>query len=607
MQEFKNTLKFIVLILILISANTSFAQTDVDEKLALQFYQNSEYAKAAELYERVYKKKATPFYYNYLLDCYFELEDYKKAKKFVASVKRRNPNNVKYMVEEAYVIQRSGNVVKAEKDYNKLIKKLNSNRKQVINLSEAFAARNLDDFAIKTLLKNSKDYDNPPLNIELANLYYKTGSYQEMINQYLDLILIDVKYTSLVKNKLQLIITDPNMNEVSEAVRIELLKRTQKRSNDIIFSELLYWYSIQKKDFDIALIQSKALDKRLNEQGERVYELSNILMSNKEWVLAVDAYNYIISLGPESIYYMNSEIMILDAKFGMIINDKDYVQQDIIDLEKDYQIQLRAFGKNSTTVKSMMNQAYIQAYYLNNLESAKEILSEIGYIPNISKKQKAEAKLQLADITLFSGEKWSASLLYKQVEKENKNEPIGYLAKYRAAKFYYYVGEMEWAKSQLDVLRGATSKLIANNSMELYLLIQENISIDSSYDALSMYAEADLLHYQKKYKLANLKLDTLLDIFPYHVITDDVYFKKAKIAMDEQKYEVADSLFDITVSYAPFGPLADNALIERAHLYDNIMGKTDKAEELYKRILLDYPGSLFTIEARKRYREIKGE
>ena len=178
MQEFKNTLKFIVLILIMISANTSFAQTDVDEKLALQFYQNSEYAKAAELYERVYKKKATPFYYNYLLDCYFELEDYKKAKKFVSSVKRMHPNNVKYMVEEAYVIQRSGNVVKAEKDYNKLIKKLNSNRKQVINLSEAFAARNLDDFAIKTLLKNSKDYDNPPLNIELANLYYKTGSYQ---------------------------------------------------------------------------------------------------------------------------------------------------------------------------------------------------------------------------------------------------------------------------------------------------------------------------------------------------------------------------------------------------------------------------------------------
>ncbi|MCK5846342.1 MAG: tetratricopeptide repeat protein [Bacteroidales bacterium] len=595
-------MKITLLILFIISATTSFAQNEVDEKLALQFYQNKEYDKAAELYQRIYNEDPSPFYYDYLINCFFELHEYKKARKFVASVVRNNPNEIKYKVEEAYVYQRWGKSKIANKEYNKLIKKYDNNRNEVIELSHAFAARNLDDYAIKALKNNSF---KPPLNIELAQIYYKVGNYPEMINQYLDIVLLDEKYLNLIKGKLQLIITDPTKENVSEALREELIKRTEKRNSEIVFSELLYWFSIQKKNFNLALIQAKALDNRFDEQGERVFKLANILMNNKEWSLAVEAYNYLISNGPESIYYMNSEIMILEAKFNIIISNMDYVQQDIIDLQDDYKIQLNAFGKNATTVTMMMNLAHIQAYYLDDLESAKVLLTEIQGISNVPKQRKAKAKLQLGDIKLFSGEKWSASLLYKQVEKENKQEPIGYLAKFKAAQFYYYVGEMEWAKSQLDVLRGATSKLIANNSMELYLLIQENISPDSSYDALDMYSDADLLHYQRKYSLANNKLDTILNIFPQHVITDNVYFKKARIAMDQKEYSKADSLYELTVDYAPFGPLADNALIERARLNDFIIKRSEVSLDLYQKILLDYPGSLFTIEARKRYREKK--
>ena len=604
MSLYKLLLKPIIILLLLISVKASYAQIDVDEKLALQFYQNREYDKAAELYQRVYVAKPTPFYYDYYLNCLFELKDYKKAKKFVASVARQHPENIKYKVEQAYVLQRSGNITKAEKNYNKLIKNIGDNRQQTISLSEAFASRNLDDFAIKTLVKSKKKIKNPPLNIELAQLYYKTGDYENMVNQYLDLTVLDDKYIKPVQSKLQLIITDPSKDEVSEALKTELLRRTQKYSNQTIYSELLYWYSIQKKEFELALMQAIALDRQFNENGERVFKMANILMSNKEWALAVEAYGFIIEIGPESIYYMNSEMKILDAKFYKIIANNNYTNEELLSLESDYKMQLKVFGNTTNTANMIMNLAELQAFYLNDLESAKENLYHLLEIPNITKKKKAEAKLKLGDIKLFSGEKWSASLLYKQVEKENKNEPIGYLAKFKAAQFYYYVGEMEWAKSQLNVLRGATSKLIANNSMELYLLIQENISEDSTYDALAMYAEADLLQYQKQYKLANNKLDTILNIFPHHPITDDVYFKKAQIAMEEKKYNIADSLFEQVVDYAPFGTIADNALIERARLNDYIIKNIDIATKLYQEILIDYPGSLFTVEARKRYREI---
>jgi tetratricopeptide (TPR) repeat protein len=209
---------------------------------------------------------------------------------------------------------------------------------------------------------------------------------------------------------------------------------------------------------------------------------------------------------------------------------------------------------------------------------------------------------------LFSGNKWEASLLYKQVEKANKYDAIGFEARLKAAKFFYYVGEMDYARVQLDVLKGATSKLIANDALELYLLISENMSADSSYAALNFYARADLLAYQHRYAEAVQTLDSILTAFPPgEPIRDEVWYKKAEIAMAQKDYAKADSLFQKCLDEAPHGTLADNALIQRARLNDTVLKRPGIAKELYKKILLDYPGSLFTVEARKRYRAMESK
>jgi len=53
--------------------------------------------------------------------------------------------------------------------------------------------------------------------------------------------------------------------------------------------------------------------------------------------------------------------------------------------------------------------------------------------------------------------------------------------------------------------------------------------------------------------------------------------------------------------------LADNATFQLADLYENILGDTTKAQELYEKVLLEYPGSLFVVEARKRFRRLRGD
>ena len=583
------------------------AQTEVEEKLALQFFQNKEYEQAAELYQKIYSAKPTPFYYNYYLDCLFALKEYKKAKSFVRSISRKNPDEIKYKVDEIYCEESSGKIESANKSYEKLIKKSDKERKECLALADAFIVRNHDEYALSTLLRAEKYVKNPPLNLEIADLYYKMGNYQAMINQYLDMAVADDKYIDVVKSKLQGIITDPSENSISEILKNELLKRTQKHPNQTLYSEFLYWYSIQKKEWQLALIQAKALDRQFNEKGGRVFSLAKILMSNQSYDLATEAYAYIIGLGMDSQFFPASQIYILEARFRKITSQKIYDKKELVDLEKAYIEKLQAFGYNGSTAQMMMNLAYLQAFYLNKMEFAKMLLENVIDLPNLRVDLRAKAKLELADMKLFSGEKWSASLLYKQVEKDHKNDAVGFEAKFKAAKFFYYVGEMEWAKAQLKVLSGATSKLIANDAMELYLLISENISGDSTYDALEIYARADLLSFQKKYIEANTTLDTILNIFPNHNIIDDVYFKKASIAMETKDYKLADTLYSQCISQNPMGPMVDNSLISRARLYDYTFKDKEKAVEFYKTILLDYPGSLFTIEARKRYRELEGE
>ena len=79
-------------------------------------------------------------------------------------------------------------------------------------------------------------------------------------------------------------------------------------------------------------------------------------------------------------------------------------------------------------------------------------------MPDITKNDLAECKLVYADVMLLSGNIWSSLLYYSQVEKENKESPIGHETKLRKAKISYYKGDFEWAQSQLDVLKSSTSK-----------------------------------------------------------------------------------------------------------------------------------------------------
>jgi TolA-binding protein len=253
------------------------------------------------------------------------------------------------------------------------------------------------------------------------------------------------------------------------------------------------------------------------------------------------------------------------------------------------------------------NLAHLEAFYLDKTNEATDRLNHLIGLNDINPQAKAECKLDLADILVFTNDVWEATLLYQQVNLDFRNDAIGQEAKFRNARLSYYIGEFKWAQAQLDVLKAATSKLIANDAMALSLLINENFDADSGTVALGLFARADLLDFRNMDEIALKTLDSVPMLFKEHSIMNQVLFKKAAINIKEGKFADADTLLGTLVKTFPDDILTDDALITRGRLNEEQIKDKGKAMAYYEELMTQYPGSIFNVEARKRFRTLRGD
>ncbi len=578
-----------------------------DAQLAAQYYRKKEFDKAVILYAKLYKEKNSNIYYTYYLYCLVELEDYKEAEKLVKTQIKKFPTRPKYQVDLGFVYTQKGDLNKAKKQYEVALKNLPPDRNRIIELANAFMVRSQLEYAAATYKRGSEILPGYPFYLELGNLYNQVGNYSEMVEEYLNYVDFDYLNISIVEHKLQTKLSDDPDNVVSELLRKSLLKRVQKNPDKLYYAEMLMWLSIQEKDFEMAFLQAKSIDRRQSEEGERIFKLAEICLANQQYEIAIEAYDYILRKGKSNYLYLDATIGRLNARYLKATESYDYSMADLIDVENDYINMLEEYGKSPSMIKVMQYLGHLQAFYLDKTDDAISILYEAIAISNAAPAAVAECKIELADILVFVGDVWEAKLLYGQVEKAYKHDPLGHFAKYKNAKLSFYIGEFEWAKAQLDVLKAATSKLIANDALRFSVLISDNIGMDSSTVALEMYGRADLLLYRNQPDLALQTLDSIFELASWHPIFDEVLLKKAEIKIKQRDFEMAAEYLTKIVDDYSYDITADNALFLLAELNEKQFLNTDKAMQLYQKLMQDYPASLFTVEARKRYRSLRGD
>jgi len=617
--------KLLFILLLLFSCGGAvMAQQSQDEQLAMQYYKDKEFDKAVELFEKIHDKKPNSYIYYYYYHALLELERYDDAEKMLKKQVRSFPNVPRYKIDLGYVYERQGENAKAEKIYQDCLKNLQAKETAISELNNAFMSRGKYDYAVETILKGRKLLnDDQFLSKNLISTYKILHHNDKILEEIISLVKTDnEKYQKDVETAIQDLLLDDDDNEQYMSIRTALQKFSQKNPNNILCIKELYWISQLHKDYEEAFILAKALDKRLKMEGIYTYELATVAAENRDYTTAIEALNYIIKRGEETHNYVQAKMKILDVKYMQLIETSPVKMVDAINLEQDFKKALDENGLHSGTMDWIRKYAHLLAFYVNKPQEAMDVLNQ-AMAGTRDSKEKNQYKIDLADVQLYTGEIWDASLNYSQVDKDMPNDVLGNEAKFKNAKLSFYIGEFNWAKSQLDVLAAATTKLIANDAIYSSMLISDNLEEEEMGDeadttlglfqnsegnlALKMYAKAEFLIFQNKDEEALRALDSVMLLSPLGSLMDDALYQKALILIKQKNYLEAESLLKRIVDNYGDQLLADDALFKLAELYEYYLIDVNKAMEYYQRILKDHSDSLYVVQARSRYRTLRGD
>ncbi|MEP2278073.1 tetratricopeptide repeat protein [Maribacter sp.] len=592
-------MRFIIFIFAYITLSTfAFAQ---DDFLAKQYFADGDFEKAVVFYEKLVKKNPRRTEYAQdLVACYQQLQRYKVAEEFLNErLKDRNPYPT-LLIDLGYNYTLQENEKMAQTYYDKALDVISKNPNYGYALGLQFQKYNLLDLAIKAF-KNSMEL-NPALNFnfQMARIYGEQGNVEAMYNSYLNLVIDGKTSKSNILRSIDDFISEDAENKNNILFKKVLLERAQKNP-DILLNELLSWLFIQQKQYSSAFRQEKAIYKRMNGSSTtRLENLGKDALDNEEYEAAKDIFSYIIE-------NTSNKITILDAELSLIDIDLINATNGQLDaIQKKYDALVDVYGYKSQSLQLQVAYANFLTFKKNDPAPAEELLKNSLELP-LSDRGTAFLKLALGDILVYDKKFNEALIYFSQIQSKLKNDVLGQDARFKVAQTSFYKGDFDWALTQLKVLRSSTSQLIANDAMQLSLLISDNSLEDSTQTALKKFARADFLAYQNKTDEAITALSDILENHKGEKIEDEALLKQAQLYERQKKYEDAQLNYQKIITFYGNGILADDAYYALGELYRKEFNDSTKAKEQYEKIIYNYQDSYYFPEARKNFRILRGD
>lgn len=592
-------------IFLLLGAGQQVAQAQSDAELAQEYFSSGDCDKAITYYTKLLKTKFDRTVLNNYTTCKIRLKQGNTVDKFFKQQIKQDPANATWYYYQLGVINEAeGKPDLAKRNYESAIDMAGKQLNFYKLLVEAFRENQKNELALKSIERAQEFANNQSLyRLEKAGVYRDMDNVEGMINELLSHGLL-YRNVDIVQNMLQDFLKEENERNILEKV---LYDKIQKNPNEQFYNQLLIWHQVQSLNFYKAFVQERALDKRLKYGGKRIFELAGLALKNKDYENASLMYEYIVKEYPKDQLYPWARRMVIYTQEERVRNAFPINKSEVQKLISQYQQLLDELGISERTLEAMRNMANLYAFYLDDKPKAIKLLESAIETGRGDKGFIDKCKLDLGDIYLLTNEPWEATLLYSQVEKSQKDNHLGYEAKLRNARLHYYKGDFDISKQVLDILKRATSREIANDANALSLLIMDNTGLDSSENALKSYSQVELLLFQNKTTEALDSLNSLSASLGDHSLADEIAWLKAKTyikldsvdkAMDNLKFIIEKFHYDI---------LGDDAYFELAKLYENKLNNKNEAMKVYQELLEKYPGSIYTAEARKRYRLLRGD
>ena len=584
----------VVFLLVFLS---SFWVSAQNEQLAFNYIDAGEYEKATTILEELYTKNKQ-IYADKLLDCYQQLQRYDKALQLIKELKLKYSNPT-LLVDEGYVYQLQKKQFEADQKYQEAINEIDKNANYAYNLGSVFERKVLLEWALKAYEKGQKINPNLNFDYQTALLQGQLGKLDVMLEKFLDYGYKNQENTPLVQNQLSRFLMDDADGSFAKEIKKGLLLKTQQ-SQDVYWNQFLSWYFVQQKEYGKAFVQEKAVYKRNPDSFYTIVTLARMAMDEKQNEDAKSILTFVLENTQDQDLQLQAHHFLLSMEMETATVN-EYVALDIKAQEL-----LKKFGITPFSLDLQLQTAHFEAFYLKQTDRAITLLKNALLLP-LNVRDESKVKMALGDIMVF-GEKFNQAILYyAQVEDNLKNDVLAHEASLKLAKANFYKKDFEWTLQQVKNLKQSPSLLIANDAVELFLLIQDNSAEDSLRVALQAYARADFQLYQKKKEEALQSFLTLLEKHKGESIEESTLFKVAKIYEEKQDYPNALRYYQTILDQHKEGIYRDEALFFSAEIYRKYLLDNEKAKGLYEKIVLEHPDSLYYTESRKHYRTLRGD
>ncbi len=592
--------KQIVIIILIWCPTLVTAQNQDKAKLANEYYLQGEFDNATAIYEDLEKDKNSIVFINANYQELLWQTNPDHLEKYLDKVLKYFPSNIQYQIDQIAYYIRIGDDSKEKKLIQEIRKNYSANQYQLSNIAKLFASKKLWPQALQ-FYEYARDVSKNPYDyaLEVAAIFRAQNNKDAMIAEYIKYAESNPANINYVKNLFQNILTEEEDQQLLES---SLISRIQSNPSQPIYPELLIWLQLQRKEFYSAFVQARALDKRSNSPGDESMKIANIAMQNGYWEDASEIFNYVIINYPTSRNYPSARSNLIASKEQMVKKQFPVDTVAIRGLIADYQKLLNELGTNPTTLATVRSQALLHAFYLNEETIAVQLLESIISNRSAPNQLVASTKLDLGDIYLLLDEPWESTLLYSQVEKSNKETPIGYEAKLRNAKLNYFTGNFALAKSHLDILKLATTRTTANDALALSQLITDNTILDTSDFVMQQFAAIDLLLFTNQKAQAKVQIDIALEKYKSHSIYDELQMRAANLELENGNYVAAIDHLDLVIEKFPTEVNGDDALYWKGVILQEYLSQIEQAQEVYLKFLKTYPGSRHSAEVRKRIR-----
>ena len=590
-------MRSLLFLLTFFCVSSLFSQNDA---LAKNYFEQGKYAKALSIYKKLWKQQPGRTDYTlYLIKTHQQLEQFSEAEAIIHHKLEYKRLASRFLVELGYNYALQDKDSLATINYRKAIDNVKENEADAFIVGKVFNEYSLLDEAVATYELAMELNPDRNYNAQLAKIYGEQGDLEKMFTKYIDLIESNLAYRSAAQRNFNAYVNEDPNNKGNQILRKTLLKKLQERP-EILYNELLSWLFIQQKDFKKAFIQEKAIYKRSDQDLRGIIDLLRIAIDEESYDQAKEIVEFLIEKAP------TPESRLKAHQYLININLKLADPKDYDNIEEQYNNLFSEFGDGPETIFLQIDYNDFLAFKHGKKEQAIPNLKKLAK-RRMSAYQEARVKLKLADILVFDEKFNQALIYYSQVQKKVKSDVLAQEARFKVAQTSYFKGDFEWSLIQLDVLKKSASQLIANDAMELFLMIKDNSLEDSTQTALKKFARADLLILQNKNNEAVTLLDDILINHKGEKIEDEALLKQGMIYEKTKQFIRAEENYQKIIDLHKEDILADDAFYRLAQLYENELAQPEKAKELYEQIIFDFADSIYFVEARKRYRMLRGD